>query len=93
MRYGCVLRMASLLPIHRTLELRIFVEQLHSLSISGNGHIVLQLSYYILRVCGRRARVARRPTRTRPVRAARCVPRAPQRAIRPPQMGPSIGVC
>uniref|UniRef100_A0A2H1WEX6 SFRICE_021615 n=1 Tax=Spodoptera frugiperda TaxID=7108 RepID=A0A2H1WEX6_SPOFR len=37
----------------------------------------------------RRARVARRPTRTRPVRAARRVLRAPQRAIRPPQMGPT----
>uniref|UniRef100_A0A2H1V5F0 SFRICE_025344 n=1 Tax=Spodoptera frugiperda TaxID=7108 RepID=A0A2H1V5F0_SPOFR len=33
-----------------------------------------------LRVCGRRVRVARRPNRTRPVRAARRVPRAPQRA-------------
>ncbi|KAF9803605.1 hypothetical protein SFRURICE_019594, partial [Spodoptera frugiperda] len=31
--------------------------------------------------CGRRARVARCPTKTRPVRAARRVPRAPQRAI------------
>uniref|UniRef100_A0A2H1VU38 SFRICE_018634 n=1 Tax=Spodoptera frugiperda TaxID=7108 RepID=A0A2H1VU38_SPOFR len=33
-------------------------------------------------VCGRRARVAHRSNRTRPVRA-------PQRAIRPPQMGPT----
>uniref|UniRef100_A0A2H1W1T3 SFRICE_017780 n=1 Tax=Spodoptera frugiperda TaxID=7108 RepID=A0A2H1W1T3_SPOFR len=44
------------------------------------------------RKCGStdaRVRVARRPTRSRPVRAARRVPRAPQRAIRPPQMGPS----
>uniref|UniRef100_A0A2H1VTL3 SFRICE_026656 n=1 Tax=Spodoptera frugiperda TaxID=7108 RepID=A0A2H1VTL3_SPOFR len=43
-----------------------------------------------VRACGRRARVAHRPNRTRPfVRAAHRVPRAPQRAIRPPQMGPS----
>uniref|UniRef100_A0A2H1WSI9 SFRICE_024294 n=1 Tax=Spodoptera frugiperda TaxID=7108 RepID=A0A2H1WSI9_SPOFR len=39
--------------------------------------------------CGRRARVAHRPNRTRPERAARRVPRAPQRAIRPPQIGPT----
>ncbi|KAF9817210.1 hypothetical protein SFRURICE_013998, partial [Spodoptera frugiperda] len=39
--------------------------------------------------CGRAIlKVARRPTRTRPVRTARRVPRVPQRAIRPPQMGP-----
>ncbi|CAH0695705.1 unnamed protein product [Spodoptera exigua] len=40
------------------------------------------------RVCGRRERVARRPTRTRPERTARSVPRAPHRANRPPQTGP-----
>uniref|UniRef100_A0A2H1VW78 SFRICE_021576 n=1 Tax=Spodoptera frugiperda TaxID=7108 RepID=A0A2H1VW78_SPOFR len=40
-----------------------------------------------VRACGRRVRVAHRPTRTRPVRAAPSVPRALQRS-RPPQMGP-----
>ncbi|KAF9823359.1 hypothetical protein SFRURICE_007507 [Spodoptera frugiperda] len=38
----------------------------------------------------RQARVACRPNRTRPVHAARRVPRAPQRAIRPPQMVSSM---
>ncbi|KAF9806564.1 hypothetical protein SFRURICE_007864, partial [Spodoptera frugiperda] len=40
----CVLCMASLLSIHRILELRIF---LAFLSISGNSHVVSQLSYYV----------------------------------------------
>ncbi|CAH0698181.1 unnamed protein product [Spodoptera exigua] len=40
------------------------------------------------RVCRRRVRVARRPTSTSPERTARNVPRAPQRANRPPQTGP-----
>ncbi|KAF9794461.1 hypothetical protein SFRURICE_003334, partial [Spodoptera frugiperda] len=39
-------------------------------------------------ICGRRARVARRPNGIRPVRTVRRDPRAPQRAIRPPQIGP-----
>ncbi|KAF9822472.1 hypothetical protein SFRURICE_006555 [Spodoptera frugiperda] len=45
--------------------------------------------YIPVLVCGRRVGIAHRPTRTRPVRTARRVPRAPQRASRPPQMGPS----
>ncbi|KAF9807616.1 hypothetical protein SFRURICE_008829 [Spodoptera frugiperda] len=57
----------------------------------------IHISSYILRgppgehggSYGRRARVVRRPTRTRFVRMARRVPRVAQNAIRLPQMGPS----
>ncbi|KAF9788986.1 hypothetical protein SFRURICE_019007 [Spodoptera frugiperda] len=58
--YGCIIFLwmqsmdlcypASLLSVHRILELHICLSQLHSLvGISGNGHIVSQLSYYIVR--------------------------------------------
>ncbi|KAF9795448.1 hypothetical protein SFRURICE_004820 [Spodoptera frugiperda] len=53
-------------------------------AFTANGRPTIEA----LQVCEQRARVARRPTSTRPVRTTRRVPRAPQRA-RPPQMGPS----
>uniref|UniRef100_A0A2H1VJ29 SFRICE_018916 n=1 Tax=Spodoptera frugiperda TaxID=7108 RepID=A0A2H1VJ29_SPOFR len=55
--------------IHRILELRIYLAQLHSL-------VSVEMVTYGIYV-------------KRPVRAARRVPRAPLRAIRPPQMGSS----